>query len=681
MALIIVESPTKARTFNRILKGKDYFVFATMGHIRDLPGNKIAIDYKKEFKPDYVIIKNKQKVVDQLKKLASENKEIILATDPDREGESISYHVAYLLKLVKEKWPNIMVDEKSQPKRIVFHEITSRALEEALAHPETLRLDLVQAQQARRILDRIVGYELSPLLWKKMGKNWLSAGRVQSVALRLIVEREKEIRAFSTELYYQMNGFFDQLQAKLVRKNEVPYEDKYTLKLFAGEYQYTKTSIDLKKAEEIKKDLENDTFHVKAIDETITPKYPMPPHTTSLLQQEAFQRFGFSSKLTMRLAQDLYERGMITYHRTDSFNLSTHFVFRAKEYIEKTYGKEYALEKPRGYRTKSKMAQEAHEAIRPTKLEKEPTDVEVDKKITQNHKKLYQLIFNRAVATQMKEAQIKTIKVTIESKKTYEFESEQQEAIFDGFLKAVNPEYASKKVELGALKKEANVSLTSLVAEEKKTKPPYRYNEASLIKTMEEKGIGRPSTYAAIISLIQDKNYVQKDFRYFTPTKLGEAISDYLAKHFGNIVELDFTAGMEEQLDNIAEGKSKLIEVLSAFYKPFEQSLKDRKDDDEVIDVEERVDEKCPKCGNDLVVRYSKFGKFMACSNYPKCKFTKPFLKIIEGWLCPKDGGKITLRFTKTRKKFYGCANYPTCDFSAWVLSQTKKVESEKPKV
>src|SRR3989339_169088 len=415
MALIIVESPTKARTFNYILKSKNledknnYFVFASMGHIRDLPKSKIAIDYEHDFKPDLEPILNKEKVITQLKKLAAENQEIILATDQDREGEAISYHIAYILGYINEDWPNIGFKEGVSLKRIVFHEITSKALSEALANPETLRLDLVKAQFARRILDRVVGYELSPLLWKKTGKNWLSAGRVQTVALRLIVEREKEIKIFKTEDYFQIFGLFqprhptgdEGLKAKLISKENILYEEKTTFKLFSGDYTYSKTSINQSNVEEIKKDLNNDDYKVTNIEENIIKKYPPPPFTTSLLQQDAFYKFGFSSKMTMNLAQGLYERGLITYHRTDSFNLSTGFVFKAKDYITATFGEKYALEKPRGFKTKSKLAQEAHEAIRPTRLN---PDLKTTEKLTINHKKLYSLIFNRAVSCQMKEA-------------------------------------------------------------------------------------------------------------------------------------------------------------------------------------------------------------------------------------------------------------------------------------
>jgi len=676
MSLIIVESPTKARTFNAILKDKDYYVFATMGHIRDLPSNKLSVDYKKDFLPNYSIIKNKEAVVEELKQLASKNKEIIFATDPDREGESISYHVAYLLGLIEEKWPQIKIKNNLKLKRIVFHEITEEALMEALRKPDTIRMDLVKAQQARRILDRIVGYELSPLLWKKMGKYWLSAGRVQTVALRLMVEREKEIAAFKSEEYYQIFGLFgksSELKAKLVKKDNVPYEQKFSLDLFASTYTYTKTTISKISIAKIMSDLKGETYTVSDLTETVQNRFPPPPFTTSLLQQEGFQKHGFSSKMTMRLAQDLYERGLISYHRTDSFNLSAQFLTKVKSYIEKNYGPDYSLSEPRGFKTKSKMAQEAHEAIRPTKLDEEPHDLELDKKITSNHKKLYKLIFERAIATQMKEAKIRLIKLIILGSKGYEFQADMQNVVFDGFLRIANPEFSAKNKGQSPFKKGDVVELGNLEQIESLTKAPPRYNEASLIKILEEKGIGRPSTYAPIISLIQEKNYVEKENKYFKPTTLGQVISDYLSGAFPDIFDLNFTAGMEEKLDALAEGKADLIKILSDFNVPFQKELETRKEDKKFIDVEEKVDEKCPKCGSSLVVRFSKFGKFLACSNYPTCKFTKSFLHIVPDKFCPKDNGRIVMRFTKSKRKFFGCENYPKCDYSSWKLAEPVK--------
>jgi len=669
MALIIVESPTKVRTFNRILKGRDYFVFASFGHIRDLPSNKLSINYKNQFQPDYQIIPNKRKVVNELRRLAKSNTEIILATDLDREGESIAYHAAYVMGFIKENWPefNIKRSIKDKLKRIVFHEITAKALEEALKNPQELRTNLVKAQQSRRILDRIVGYELSPLLWKTMGKNWLSAGRVQTVALRLVVEREKEIRKFKLEDYFQIYGEFSQIapfKAKLISKEGVVFEEKITTQLFTGIYTYSKTSINQKNIEEIKSDLGNDHFHVFSIDESKEKRYPPPPLTTSLLQQNAFYKCGFSSKMTMRLAQDLYERGLITYHRTDSFNLSTNFVFKAQDYIKKEFGNQYALEKPRGYKTKSKMAQEAHEAIRPTKFEKEINSTG----LTINHKRLYNIIFNRAIASQMKEAEINLIKIQILSDKKYLLITLIEQVVFDGFFRLLNPKFAKENKIKPNIKVNDSLDLKTLTPELLTTKPPPRFNEASLIRILEEKGIGRPSTYAAIISLIQLKNYTEKDGRYFVPTKLGEAVCDFLAESFPEIFNLDFTASMEDDLDKVAGGEKNFIDLLNIFYEPFKKRLVEKKDQKITIDVQDELDEVCPQCKSALVIRYSRFGKFIACSSYPKCKYTKSFLKTVKGKMCPKCAGEIVIRYSKNRKRFYGCSNYPKCKYSTWKL-------------
>ncbi len=669
MVLIIVESPTKARTFNRILKGQDFFVFATMGHIRDLPTNKISIDYDHDFKPDYAIIGKKEKVVEQIRELAKKNPEIILATDLDREGESIAYHIAYLLDRIDENWPDLKVKD-AKLKRIVFHEITSNALKEALEHPSDLRLNLVKAQQARRILDRVVGYELSPLLWKKTGKNWLSAGRVQTVALRIVVEREKEIQKFKAEEYFQVYGFFNEdFKARLDSKDGVKYEIKETLKLFSGDYTFTKTSINKDNIDGIKNELETDKYKVVDIKEEIIKKYPPPPLTTSLLQQEAFYKYGFSSKMTMRLAQGLYERGLITYHRTDSFNLSSGFVFKAKDYIAETYGEKYSLEKPRGFRTKSKMAQEAHEAIRPTKLN---PNLKATEKLTINHKRIYASIFNRAVASQMKEAEVNSIKVTIGGSKGYLFQGDVEQVVFDGFFKLLNPRFVEANNKKPAIVKDQELSLSKLEPTPLMTKSPPRFNEASLIRILEEKGIGRPSTYAPIISLIQEKNYIEKDGRYFIPTPLGTSICDYLSSSFPELFSLDFTAGMENSLDEIAEDKKNYIETLRDFYSPFKTQLEVKKGDTEVLKIEDKSEGVCPQCGHNLIMRFSKFGKFIACSNYPNCRFTKSILKTVKGKKCPKCQGDVVVRYSKNKKRFYGCSNYPKCDFSAWKMSDIK---------
>ncbi|MCX7956115.1 MAG: type I DNA topoisomerase [Patescibacteria group bacterium] len=668
MSLIIVESPTKARTFNRIFQGKDFFVFATMGHFRDLPKEKLAIDYQNNFKPEYQISSSKKKVVEKIIQLAKENKEIIIATDPDREGESIGYHVAFVLNKINENWPEINFKD-NHLKRIVFHEITEKAINDALANPQKIRLDLVKAQISRRILDRIVGYELSPLLWNKIGKNWLSAGRVQTVALRLVVEREKEINNFEKEDYYQIYGFFDfdeNLKTKLISKNEKNYEQKINLNLFAGNYQYIKTSINEQNLNLLKNNILNDEFFIENIEETITKRFPPPPFTTSLLQQEAFNRFGFSSKMTMNLAQSLYENGLITYHRTDSFNLSTYFVFKARDYIKEKYGEKYLPEKPRSYKTKSRLAQEAHEAIRPTNFNKN----QKLEKMSSNHKKLYQLIFNRALATQMKEAEFKVLTIKIKSKKGYLFEGKKEKIIFDGFLKLYK-EYEKNNQNFDfKVKTGDKVNLISLTEEKNTTNPPPRYTEALLIKTLEEKGIGRPSTYASIISLIQNKNYLEKEGRYFLPNPLGTAISDYLSLKFPKIFSLDFTALMEDDLDKIAQGEKIPVDVLNEFYLPFNNLLKSAKFDNEKIEIQEREIGICPECQGKLIIKTSKFGKFIACSNYPKCRYTKPILKTIANKKCPKCNGDIVIKYTKSKKKFFGCINYPKCNFSSWSLKE-----------
>lgn len=671
MPLIVVESPTKARTFNRILKAEnktDYFVFATLGHFRDLPKESLSIDLEHDFKPKYEIMSNKSKVVTELKKLAKEHDEIILATDPDREGESISYHVAYILDFLNEDWPEITPEKsKKTVRRIIFHEITPKALKEALEHTDELRLNLVKAQQARRILDRIVGYKLSPLLWKKLSKNWLSAGRVQTVALRFVVEREKEVLAFPKDQFAVVSGLFNaesqELSAKLIKIGDESIEEKKTLKLFSGEYTYTRGLRSAEQMEQLRGEMTSDQYSVTDVSESDAVRYPPPPFTTSLLQQDAINRYGLSSKIVMRIAQDLYERGLITYHRTDSFNLSASYVFRAKDFIAETYGKEYALEKPRGYKTKSASAQEAHEAIRPTRIENTPTVVAKEKKLNKNQQMIYELIYNRALATQMKEASLIQYKLTLTGSKGYVFESEAQKVVFDGFLRVLSPEFSKKHTEGLTIKTGSTASLKELTIESKESRPPYRYSEASLIKTLEENGIGRPSTYAPIISLLIEKAYVDKDGRYLKPTSLGTAISDYLSSAFETLFSIDFTAKLEQNLDDIAEGSEKLLDVLKGFYTPFAEILGKQEQNTETIEVKEEDAEPCPKCGKPLQIRFSRFGKFYACSGYPDCKFTKPFLYVVKDRKCPKCGGNVVVRYSKAKRKFYGCSNYPKCDY------------------
>ena len=673
MKLIIVESPTKAKTFNRILKGKDYFVVASMGHIRDLPKSKFGIDVKNNFQPDYMIIKGKEKIVSSLKKNSRQKDEIILATDLDREGESIAYHIAYILGMIDEKWPDFSFKKTSANiKRIVFHEITEEALKKALQHPEKIRKNLVKAQQTRRILDRLVGYKLSPLLWKKMGKFWLSAGRVQTVALRFIVEREKEIRKFKGEGYYKIGALFkkdkDEIEARLVKKNNQGYEKTVKLDLFAGQYIYKKTLINEVQYNQIAKDLKSDSFWISEIKETTSKRTPPPPLTTSLLQQKAFNLFSYSSKMTMKIAQDLYEAGLITYHRTDSFNLSESFLIKTKKYIKKKFGDRYLLDKARYYKVKSKNAQEAHEAIRPTDPTREPEKIKLGGKISFRHLKLYKLIFKRAIASQMKEAQIKNTRVVIRSDKKYLFRSSWQKIIFNGYLAVLGQKTTDQKEMNSDWKKNDHLDLKKLIGERKVVPPPPRYNEASLIKVLEDKGIGRPSTYSPIVSLIQTKGYIEKQASHLIPSLLGEKISDYLSNSFPKIFDINFTAKMENDLDLVAANGLSGVDLLTNFYRPFVKRLEKQKKEKKVINIEEKTGEKCPKCGSPLVIRYSRYGKFYACSAFPKCKFTKPFLKYVDKRFCPDCGGRVVIRFTKKRKRFYGCENYPQCQFKSWRL-------------
>lgn len=679
MILIIVESPTKANTFNKFLKkGNSKFqVEASYGHIRDLPVKKLSIDLEQDFKPNYEIMPDKKGVADKIKRLAKDADEIILATDADREGEAISYHIAYILGQIKEDWPKSSFKKGVKLKRIVFHEITEEALKEALEKPSELNMNVVDSQQARRLLDRIVGYKLSPLLWGKLGKRWLSAGRVQTVAVRFIVEREKEIENFPKDEFYRISGVFkngEEIKAKLVSKNEEKFEKSFSLELFDGKYSYTKTTINKANVENIKSDLNAGIYTISDVSGKQSKRFPTPPLTTSTLQQEASKLYGYSSKSTMKLAQDLYERGMITYHRTDSFNLSPKFISAAAMYIEKSFGHKYLPDGPKVYKNKNKGAQEAHEAIRPTNVNPNPDLAE----LTPKHKKIYDLIFRKAVASQMREAEINTVKIKIVNDKNYLFETSWEEVIFPGFMRA----YAEKsdKVNPTLPKINEKLELISLDVAESESQPPPRYNEASLIKTLEERGIGRPSTYAPTISTVQDKKYVEKREGRFYPSALGKAICEYLVKAFPKMFDIDFTAKMEEDLDLIADGKETIVQLLKNFYTPFEVELKRESNIKTYINVEEKTDEKCPNCGKPMLIRFSKYGKFLGCSGYPECKTLKPFMEK-SGKKCPECGGDVVVKYSKTKKKFYGCSNYPNCKFMVWYLNQVpeKKAEELKP--
>jgi len=631
MDLVIVESPTKAKTISRFL-GHSYMVRSSFGHVRDLPKNYLGIDIKNNFQPKYSIISKAKKVVSELKKFA-ESEKIIMATDEDREGEAIAWHLIQALGLNKgkskkekgkteEKGKGKMENGKTDGKllRIVFHEITKKAIEEALKNPRGIDMNLVNAQQARRVLDRLVGYKLSPFLWKKVARG-LSAGRVQSVALRLIADREKEIEKFKPEEYWT-------IEAKLKSKNS---EKEFIANLIKiNDKSIPKPGIKTKKeADKILKDLKDSDFIVKKVEKKEIKRIPPPPFVTSTLQQEAFRRLRFSSKQTMMIAQQLYEgielgkgkaTGLITYMRTDSTNIADQALWAAKETIIKLFGKEYYNGYPRRYKTKSRLAQEAHEAVRPVNPSITPDSIK--EYLDTNQFKLYDLIWRRFIATQMKEALFNTVDIEILASKKYIFYAHGQVLRFEGFLKIYPISYEESL--LPEVKKEEKLEILDLISNQHFTKPPPRYNEASLVKTLEKYGIGRPSTYAPIISTIQERNYVYKDkARYFHPTEIGVMVNNLLVKHFPNIVDLKFTSHMEEDLDEIAQGKEDWVRVVREFYGPFHKNLLKKYEEVGSVKIAEETDEICDKCGAKMVIRMGKFGKFLACSKFPECKNTK----------------------------------------------------------
>lgn len=648
MPLIIVESPTKANTIKGFL-GPKYKVLSSYGHIRDLPKSELGIDIENDFEPKYIVPLKAKKNASLLKKESAKADAIILATDEDREGEAIAFHLAFLLGLNGEK----------EYKRIVFHEITKPAIKEALGNPRKIDMAQVNAQQARRILDRIVGYKLSPFLWKKVARG-LSAGRVQSVAVRMVVEREREIGNFKPEEYWTISAFLkkkrndvkNQFEATLTKK-----DDKIIQKL------------DIKQegeAEKIIDDLKGAEYKVINVAKKELRRNPLPPFTTSTLQQDSWKKFRFPAKLTMQLAQQLYERGLITYHRTDSLNLSNQSLFAAKDFIIKEYGKNYWAGFVRKYKTKTKGAQEAHEAIRPTYTGNIPAGLKKKEKLNENQLKMYDLIWRRFIACQMQQASFDTVTANIGAK-NYEFRANGQTLNFDGFLKIYPLKFEEK--ELPELEKEEILDLIKLAPDQHFTQPPARYTEATLIKTLEENGIGRPSTYAPILSNIQDKNYIEKnEERRFQPTEIGTVVNDILVKHFPKIIDVGFTAEMEEELDEIAQDKKKWVPVIREFYGPFEKNLKQKYEEVSKKDITEKPTEKtCPKCKAPLIIRIGRYGQFYACSNFPRCKYTESLEKNVLGIKCPKcKKGEIVEKRTKKRKIFYGCNRFPECDFALW---------------
>jgi DNA topoisomerase-1 len=667
MKLIIVESPTKAKTLSRFL-GNDYQILASMGHVRDLPKKRLGVDVENNFKPEYELVTGKGTIVKNLQDSAKKAKQIILATDPDREGEAIAWHISFIIHNSKFKIQNFS--------RIIFHEITKDAVEEALKNPGKINKKLVEAQQARRILDRLVGYKLSPLLWQKVRRG-LSAGRVQSVALRLIVEREKEVAKFEKKEYWTVETelapagssaamqTYPPFSAFLFSKNGDKYELKQTVQLFAGPYTYQlSTIINQQSCRQIESDLKKQDFIVDKIEEKETLRQPPPPFTTSTLQQTASRLFGWSSKQTMNLAQRLYERGYITYHRTDSLNLSSQAVNSFRSYIKENFSTTYLPAEPKFFKTHSKNAQEAHEAIRVTNIYKKPETK--SRKMEANELKLYELIWKRSLATQMPSAKLFQTSIDIKAG-PYLLRANGLRTMFDGWMKL----YSKRPAEniLPKLSQGDKLKLVKVLSQQNFTSPPPRYNEAALIKILEAKGIGRPSTYAPIISLIQTRGYVEKKEGVFRPTAVGEAVIKFLTIDFKEIVGIPFTAEMEEDLDAIARGEKDWAPVLKSFYEPFEKKLKNSQKNGKRVKIKvEKTGKKCPKCQKgEQVVRTGRFGKFLSCSRFPDCDWKATLQEKIPQMKCPKcKKGDVVLRRTKKGKSFFGCSRWPECRWASW---------------
>ena len=698
--LVIVESPTKARTLSQFL-GKDYQITASMGHVRDLPRGEFGVDVENSFAPKYVIPKEKIKSVNNLAREAAGADKLWLATDPDREGEAIAWNLLQVIS-VKGKVPTSPrlrgAGKSPNYSRVVFHEITKDAVMEAFEHPRKIDDDLVRAQQARRVLDRLVGYKLSPLLWKKV-KSGLSAGRVQSVALRIVVDREREIEAFMPQEYWIIEAILESQSEKSKGKEFVA-----TLIKVGQERAEVKSE---KEAEKIVADFEKAQYKVAEVKTKDAKKYPNPPFTTSTLQQVASTKFGFSPKKTMRVAQDLYEQGLITYMRTDSVNLAPQAVEAARKYIGEVYGTKYLPAVPRKYKVKSRLAQEAHEAIRPTNIQVTSDKLQVT---NSDHKKLYDLVWKRMVACQMAEAVVAETVVDVtatatgpvttfppasaqssESSKpsqpsdsfalravrsptsratrdfpTYLLRATGQRVRFDGWYKVYEKPPIKEQL-LPDLVKDENLDFIKVNSQQKFTEPPPRFTEATLIRELEKYGIGRPSTYAPTISTLYERIYIERvDGRKIAPTPIGKAAVDFLVANFGEIVDFSFTAEMENDLDRIAQGKLQMPDTMEKFWQPFEKLVEKVDQEAQKVKVEvEETEEKCEKCGKPMVIRYGKFGKFLACSGFPECKNTKT-LAAPTGLTCPEDGGKIVVKRTKRGKSFWGCENYPECKYASW---------------
>lgn len=658
--LIIVESPAKANTIKKFLGGSTKVV-ASMGHIRDLPKSKLGVD-EKTFEPQYINIRGKGDLIKSLKKEAKSAKKVFLATDPDREGEAIAWHLAHILDIPEDA-----------PNRVTFNEITKPAVQKAIKEPRTIDLNLVDAQQARRVLDRIVGYKMSPVLWKKVRRG-LSAGRVQSVAVKLIVDRENEIEKFIPEEYW--NIYANLLDKESKKKFVAKFYGKNGKKLELHKQQ---------EVDEILKTIENAKFIVEEVKKGERKRTPAPPFTTSTMQQEASRKLGFTLKKTMSVAQGLYEGvkipergtvGLITYMRTDSTRISEEARKVAKQEIVKQYGEEYY--ENRYYKTKAD-SQDAHEAIRPTYIDVKPEDIK--ESLNKDQYKLYKLIYNRFLASQMAPAIFNTISATIDAN-SYTFKANGQSIKFKGFMalyvEGVDDESKEENSNVPDLKKGQEVKKESIEGKQSFTEPPPRYTEASLVKVLEEKGIGRPSTYSPTITTILERRYIEKEKKQLYPTELGKIVNKLLIENFSDVVNEEFTIKIENEFDEIADGKEEWKKMIEEFYGPFMKEVEEVEKNLEHVELEEEVtDIPCEKCGRMMVVKYGRYGKFLACPGYPECKNAKPYVVTIEE-PCPKCGGKVQIRKTKKRRTFYICENNPTsCDYISW--NKPKKGEKYNP--
>ena len=648
--LIIVESPAKANTIKKFLGGSTKVV-ASMGHIRDLPKSKLGVDVEHNFEPQYINIRGKGDLIKELKKYAKSAKKVYLATDPDREGEAIAWHLSNILDVDKEKVT-----------RVTFNEITKTAVQKAIKEPRDIDINLVDAQQARRVLDRIVGYKISPVLWKKVRRG-LSAGRVQSVAVRLIVEREEEIEKFIPQEYWN-------IYVKLLdEKSNNTFEAKF--------YGKNGKKLEITNKEQVDKilsEIKDTKYIVEEIKKGEKKRTPAPPFTTSTMQQEASRKLGFTLKKTMSVAQMLYEGikipdkgsvGLITYMRTDSTRISEEARSAAKTHIVSTYGEKYY--ENRYYKT-NKEAQDAHEGIRPTYAELEPDKIKDS--LTKDQYKLYKLIYNRFMASQMSAAIYDTIAITINAN-NYNFKANGQNLKFKGFMtlyvEGTDHEKEEENETIPELEEKKEVIKQKIEPKQSFTEPPSRYTEASLVKALEEKGIGRPSTYSPTITTILERRYIEKEQKQLVPTELGKVVNKLLVENFSDIVNVQFTADIENQFDNIAEGKEDWKKMMEEFYTPFEENLEKVEKELEHVKIEDEVsDVKCDKCGRMMVYKYGKFGKFLACPGYPECKNTKAIVETIKEH-CPKCGGEIQVRKAKNKRKYYICENNPkSCDYISW---------------